>query len=102
MDHMRLYFLAAAGVTITVFWDVAPYSLVEVQRRFRGAFSLPQLHDVEPVSASETSVGLYETTQYSILEDNPDRTVHFDMYTTTTSFLTLRNFSLSSWMLSNR
>jgi hypothetical protein len=28
------------GVKIAVFWDVAPYSLVEIYRRFRGVYCL--------------------------------------------------------------
>jgi hypothetical protein len=29
--------LTAASMNITIFWDVAPCSLVEIDRRFRGA-----------------------------------------------------------------
>jgi hypothetical protein len=34
---MRFEVLAAASMKMTVFWVVAPCSLVEVYRRFRGA-----------------------------------------------------------------
>jgi hypothetical protein len=41
---------------MTAFWDVAPCSLVEVDRRFRGFISL-----MKAVRASQTSVYFYET-----------------------------------------
>jgi hypothetical protein len=37
---VRNQVLTAASMKITIFWDVAPCSLVEVYRRFRGAFCL--------------------------------------------------------------
>jgi hypothetical protein len=43
---------------ITVFWDVAPYSLVEITLM------------MEAVITSETSVNFYETTLRSIPEDS--------------------------------
>jgi hypothetical protein len=43
---------------MAVFWDVAPCSLVEVYRRFRGAFQ----DDDGAVITSETSVNFYENT----------------------------------------
>jgi hypothetical protein len=47
---------------ITAFWDIAPCSLVEVDRRFRGAYGLyDQVSDHYPddgVSISETSIFL--------------------------------------------
>jgi hypothetical protein len=56
---------------MTVFWDVAPCGLVEVDRHFRGAYCLH--HQValmvEAVSTSETSVNFYETTRRNIPED---------------------------------
>jgi hypothetical protein len=39
--HLRITFnITAASVRMTVFWDVAPYSLVEVYRCFRSAYCL--------------------------------------------------------------
>jgi hypothetical protein len=32
---------------MTVFWDVAPYSLVEINRRFRGAYCLYHQGDAD-------------------------------------------------------
>jgi hypothetical protein len=54
-----------------VFWDIAPRSLVEVDRRFRGAYCLyPILMAMmEVVSTSETSASFYETTRRHIPED---------------------------------
>jgi hypothetical protein len=49
---------------ITVFWDVALYSLVEVYRRFIGAYCLHQRGDclmMEAVATSDTSVNVYQT-----------------------------------------
>jgi hypothetical protein len=37
---MRFQFLTAVSLKMAVFWDVAPCSLVEVYRRFRGAYCL--------------------------------------------------------------
>jgi hypothetical protein len=37
---VRFQVLTAASMKITIFWDVAPCSLVEVYRRFRGAYCL--------------------------------------------------------------
>jgi hypothetical protein len=60
---------------ITVFWDVALCSLVEIDRCFRGAHCLHHQGDVlialmmEAVSISETLVSFYQTTQRNIPED---------------------------------
>jgi hypothetical protein len=39
-DVVRFHVLTAASIKMAVFWDVAPNSLVEVCRRFRGAYYL--------------------------------------------------------------
>jgi hypothetical protein len=49
---------------MTVFWDVAPCSLVEVYPCLRGALM------IKAASTSETSVNVYETTRRNILEDS--------------------------------
>jgi hypothetical protein len=56
-----------------VFWDVAPYSLVEVHLLFRDVCCLhhqssPQVMEV--ASISETSANLYQTPQHNPPEDN--------------------------------
>jgi hypothetical protein len=38
--RVRFQVLTAASMKMTVFWDIAPCSLVEVYRRFRGACCL--------------------------------------------------------------
>jgi hypothetical protein len=48
---------------MAVFWDVAPYSLVETDRRVLIAL-------LTAVSTSETSVSYYETTRRNIPEDS--------------------------------
>jgi hypothetical protein len=40
LQKVRFYVLAAANVKITAFWDVAPCSVVEIGRRFKGAYCL--------------------------------------------------------------
>jgi DNA gyrase inhibitor GyrI len=49
---------------IAIFWDVAPCSLVEVYRRFRGACCLIALM-IEAENTSETWVNFYQTTLQS-------------------------------------
>jgi hypothetical protein len=48
------------SMKMTPFWDIAPCSLVEVGRRFRGAYCLQYCPDVR--RTSETSVNFNETT----------------------------------------
>jgi hypothetical protein len=53
---------------MTAFWDIAPYSLDEVDRRFRGAYRLHQGDVDGVVRSSETSVYFNETTRRYIPE----------------------------------
>jgi hypothetical protein len=52
---------------MTVFWDIPPCSLIEVDRRFRSAYCLHHQGDdlialkMEAVSTPETSVNFYQT-----------------------------------------
>jgi hypothetical protein len=39
-SQLRFQVLMAASMKMTVFWDVAPCTLVEVYRRFRSAYCL--------------------------------------------------------------
>jgi hypothetical protein len=55
---------------MAVFWDVAPCSLVEVCRRFRGTCCLHQQAIKEAASTSETSVKFYQTTRHYKPEDS--------------------------------
>jgi hypothetical protein len=62
-------------LTMTVVWDVAPCGLVEINRRFRGAYCLhyqanPPRPDDGAVSTSETSVNFYQTTRRNIPDDS--------------------------------
>jgi hypothetical protein len=53
-------------VIITTFLDIAPCSLVELDRRFRGSYVLPSSFNalmIETVRTSETSVHFNETTR---------------------------------------
>jgi hypothetical protein len=62
---------------MAVFWDVAPCSLVDIDRCFRGAYclhyqgvsSLTTLM-MEAVSSSETLLNIYQTTWCNIPEDS--------------------------------
>jgi hypothetical protein len=49
---------------MTVFWDIAPFSLVEIGRRFRGVYCLHR-----QVRTSETSVYFNKTTRRHFSED---------------------------------
>jgi hypothetical protein len=57
---------------MTVFWVVAPCRLVDVYRRFRGAYWLHQQSD-----RAETSVNFYQTTRRNNPEDSYLQN-HFD------------------------
>jgi hypothetical protein len=59
---------------MTVFWDV-PCSLVDIDRRFRGAYSLIALM-TEAASSSETLVDIYQTKRRNNPEDSYLRTRH--------------------------
>jgi hypothetical protein len=56
---------------ITVLWDVAPYSLVETDRRFRDPYCFHHHHHSpdDGGSTCETSVNFYETTRRNISKD---------------------------------
>jgi hypothetical protein len=56
----------APGMKMVVFWVVAPCSLVEVYRRFKGACCLY----IRAMSTSETSVNIYQTTRCNNPEDS--------------------------------
>jgi hypothetical protein len=58
------------NLKVTVFWDVAPFNIVEIDRCFRGAYRLHHQGDEETVSTSETSVNFYEKTRRNNLEDS--------------------------------
>jgi hypothetical protein len=65
---VRFQALTAASMKFRVFWDVAPCSLVEFSRRFRGTYCLHPQSD--EYSSSETSVKFNETTRPYIPEDS--------------------------------
>jgi hypothetical protein len=58
---------------VTVFWDVAPCSRAEIDRRITGAYCL-HYKDIalmmEAASTFETSVIFYQTTRRNIPEDS--------------------------------
>jgi hypothetical protein len=51
---------------MTVFWDVFPCSLLEIDRCFRGSSALMK----EAVKTSETFVSFYQTTRFNIQENS--------------------------------
>jgi hypothetical protein len=69
ITQVRFRVLTAASMKMTVFWDVATCSLVEVYRRFRGAYCDIALM-MEAESTSETSVNFYQTTRRNNPEDS--------------------------------
>jgi hypothetical protein len=66
-------FSRAASMKFRVFWDVAPCSQVDVDRRFRGAYCLHHQGValiMEAVCTSETSININLTTRHYIPEDS--------------------------------
>jgi hypothetical protein len=61
---MRLYVLTAASLEIVVLWDVAPYSLVKVDRSFIGVYVFHHQG-----GRPETSVIFCETTRRNIPDE---------------------------------
>jgi hypothetical protein len=60
---------------MTVFWDVAPCSLAEIDQSFRGVYCLHHQGDesslmMEAISTSEMSVNVYQTTRRNIPDDS--------------------------------
>jgi hypothetical protein len=55
---------------ITVFWDVAPCSLVDIDQHFRGTYCLHHALMMEAVSSSKISVSIYHITVHDVLEDS--------------------------------
>jgi hypothetical protein len=54
---------------MSVLWDVASCSLVEIDRRFRGIYCLHHRPEEEKLCFSETIDHLHKTTRHSITED---------------------------------
>jgi hypothetical protein len=75
---VNLYQKVEFYLKAAVFWDVAPCSLVDIDRRFRGA---------EAVSSSETSVNIDETTRRNIPEDNHLHKCHRENLRSQLSFI---------------
>jgi hypothetical protein len=71
----ELLFIQASIIKMTVFWDAAPCSLLEVYRRFRGACCAIALM-METANTSETPVSFYQATRRNILEDSHLHTRH--------------------------
>jgi hypothetical protein len=59
--YVRFQVLTAASIKFKVFWDVAPCSHVEADRRFRSAYCHLQALMMEAVRTSETSVNFKVT-----------------------------------------
>jgi hypothetical protein len=61
-SSVRFQVLKATSMNMAVFLDVAPCSLVEIDRRFRGAYRLQYQRDQRPHDAgSITSANFYQT-----------------------------------------
>jgi hypothetical protein len=56
---------------MSVFWDAAPYSPVDNDRRFRAAYCFHHQDNLmmEAVSCSEKFVNIYQSTRHNIPED---------------------------------
>jgi hypothetical protein len=69
--YMRFQVLTAASKKFKVFWDVAPCSHVEVDRRFKmRTASIIRVMMMESVRTSETSVNFNLTTRLYIPDDS--------------------------------
>jgi hypothetical protein len=69
---VRFQVLMAVSMKFRVFWDVAPCSHIEADRRFRGAYCRVMM---EAVRTSETSVSFTVTTRCYIPEDSKPQSV---------------------------
>jgi hypothetical protein len=58
----------ATSKKMTVFWNVSPCSLVDIDRRFRGLTASIIKAMTEAVRTSETSASIYQTTLCDIPE----------------------------------
>jgi hypothetical protein len=67
--EVRFEDLTASSLEMRVFWDIAPYSLARVDRRFRRAYIIRAMM-MEAVRTSETSVYCSETIWRYIPEDS--------------------------------
>jgi hypothetical protein len=77
---VRFHVPTVANMNLTIFWNVAPYSIVDIYQCLRGAYCLHHQDDksatrftaplMEAVSTSETSVNFYDTTLCDIPEDS--------------------------------
>jgi hypothetical protein len=68
---MRFQILTAMNMKVAVIWNDAPFSLIDIDQRFRAAYCLH--HQV----ASETSVSIHQTTRRNIPDDSHLRTITF-------------------------
>jgi hypothetical protein len=63
--YMRFQVLTAASMTMTVFWNMASYSLTEADQHFRGVYCLHhQVLLMEEVHTSGSSVYFYKTRRH--------------------------------------
>jgi hypothetical protein len=60
LTHSEISGSGDGAYEVTVFWDIAPYSLFEVDRRFRGAYFLHR-QGIESLSDEFTSKRIHGT-----------------------------------------
>jgi hypothetical protein len=63
---VRFQILTPANLKMTAFWDIAPCSLVEVDRRFRCAYCLHHQGDVRLHGAVSQKGGLFQHLVYAV------------------------------------
>jgi hypothetical protein len=70
---VRFWLLAAAGMKMSVFWDVAPCGVVKVDWRFRGAYCLHSLHGTTFHTTAIFVVEMRQVRRWSLLTTKKKR-----------------------------
>jgi hypothetical protein len=82
---------------VTVFSDVAPCSLIEVYRRFTGAYCLM----MNGVNTYSTSVSFYQTTRCNVREDSHLHACHHENLISHICKVNCHRAAVTDWELDN-
>jgi hypothetical protein len=100
---VRFHVLTVASVKMTAFWDIAPCSLVDVDRRFRGAYCLHhQSNPHRPLKRRSTPTRLHGAiSQKAVILSNVVKLIrHFPILFSETAFDIVR--SKEEWRYKKR